>query len=178
MRKHDCLLEARRFKDGATGLEGSIHDTPHLVSAQDHKRLEQLKTIIRTLVRNRANARHEYARPRDLLSGSGFFVMPASTHSSLLAAGAWRRLPNCPGRLVWRGDRDATPTDLLGRDAVVRVFMVAAARDPVHVGLFNGGGLISYQHADGAFVHTLNTDEGLARKLEQLGIRLEAPTSA
>lgn len=29
---------------------------------------------------------------------------------------------------------------------------------------------MSYRHRDGSFTHTLNTDEGLARKLAQLGI--------
>jgi len=33
------------------------------------------------------------------------------------------------------------------------------------------GGLISYRKADGRFLHTLNTREGLDRKLRQLGIR-------
>ena len=100
-------------------------------------------------------------------------MVTSPTHASLFAAGAWRALPKCPGRLVWRGDRAATPNDLLGPDAVVRVFDVEAAPDPVHVGLVDGGGLISYQRTDGEFVHTLNTAAGLARKLAQLGIRLD-----
>jgi len=54
----------------------------------------------------------------------------------------------------------------------VQVFAVDAARDPVHVALLDGGGLISYRRADGHFVHTLNTPDGLARKLAQLGIEL------
>jgi len=40
----------------------------------------------------------------------------------------------------------------------------------VLVASFAGGGLISYRHANGRFTHTLNTPEGLARKLLQLGI--------
>ena len=47
----------------------------------------------------------------------------------------------------------------------------AAARDPVIVTAFDDGGLISYRKAEGTFLHTLNTREGLERKLRQLGIR-------
>ena len=47
----------------------------------------------------------------------------------------------------------------------------AMARDPVIVAAFEDGGLISYRQADGRFLHTLNTREGFARKLDQLGIR-------
>jgi hypothetical protein len=54
----------------------------------------------------------------------------------------------------------------------VLVAKVAAARDEVHVGRVPGGGLISYRQADGTFVHTLNTEEGLARKLADLGLDL------
>jgi hypothetical protein len=34
------------------------------------------------------------------------------------------------------------------------------------------GGLISYRRPDGTFLHTLNTAEGFARKLSDLGIEL------
>jgi len=34
------------------------------------------------------------------------------------------------------------------------------------------GGLISYKRRDGTFLHTLNTAEGFARKLADLGIEL------
>ena len=47
----------------------------------------------------------------------------------------------------------------------------ATAKDPVIVTPFEDGGLISYRKADGLFVHTLNTREGLERKLRQLAIR-------
>jgi hypothetical protein len=45
------------------------------------------------------------------------------------------------------------------------------AKDPVIVTPLDDGGLISYRKADGLFLHTLNTREGLERKLRQLGIR-------
>lgn len=87
----------------------------------------------------------------------------------------WRALPHCPGRSIWTGADDLRPSDLAGPDARVRVFRVSAAPDPVHVVAYDdGGGLISYEKASGRFVHTLNTAEGFARKLAQLGIRLES----
>jgi hypothetical protein len=46
-----------------------------------------------------------------------------------------------------------------------------SARDPVIVTPLDDGGLISYRKPDGMFLHTLNTREGLERKLRQLGIR-------
>ena len=100
-------------------------------------------------------------------------IILEATYGSLLEAGKWQEIAGCPGRMVLRGGREATPQDLLGKAVEVRVFEVEGAPDPVHVGVVRGGGLISYRKPDGQFVHTLNTPEGLARKLEQLGIDLE-----
>jgi hypothetical protein len=99
--------------------------------------------------------------------------MAAPTYASLLAIGPWRPIPHCPGRRVWPGPTDSSPSDLVGSDVPVQVFRVDAARDPVHVAVLDGGGLISYGEPDGRFVHTLNTPDGFARKLEQLGIRVD-----
>jgi hypothetical protein len=54
----------------------------------------------------------------------------------------------------------------------VQSFQVPAARDPVLVVAIDGGGLVSYAREDGTYVHTLNTEAGFQRKLDQLGIRL------
>jgi hypothetical protein len=97
--------------------------------------------------------------------------MGPPAYGSLLAVGAWRAIPHCPGRSIRTEPTDETPSDLVGPDVPVEVFRVDAARDPVHVAVLDGGGLISYRKADGRFVHTLNTPDGFARKLEQLGIR-------
>lgn len=97
------------------------------------------------------------------------------TCAEVLVVGPWRELPGCPGRLVWRGDRSMTPEDLAGPDAVVEVFTVDAARDPVHVAALPDGGLISYRQPDGTWVHTLNSVEGFERKLAQLGVRDQGP---
>jgi hypothetical protein len=53
---------------------------------------------------------------------------------------------------------------------VVTEHLVAAAKDPVIVASLEDGGLISYRKPDGTYVHTLNSREGFARKLRQLGI--------
>lgn len=100
-------------------------------------------------------------------------IVLGASYASLVEAGEWRDIDGCPGRRVLPGPRDATPADLLGKAVVVQVFEVAGAPDPVYVGVVPGGGLLSYRKPDGRFVHTLNTSEGLARKLEQLGITLE-----
>ncbi|RMG16681.1 MAG: hypothetical protein D6731_05595 [Planctomycetota bacterium] len=95
------------------------------------------------------------------------------TFAALREAGDWRPLPGCPGRWVLPGPRAVSPADLVGQGVPVRVHEVPGARDPVHVAVVPGGGLISYARADGRFVHTLNDDEGLRRKLEQLGVPCE-----
>ena len=98
--------------------------------------------------------------------------MSVTLYDRLLAGGSWRPLRYCPGRRVWAGPPGRAPADMVGRDHAVQVFRVPAAADPVHVVVFEGGGLISYQKPDGQFVHTLNTPDGLARKLAQLGIAI------
>lgn len=49
---------------------------------------------------------------------------------------------------------------------------IEAAKDTVLVAPFADGGLISYRRNDGSVLHTLNTSEGFARKLADLGIPL------
>jgi hypothetical protein len=56
----------------------------------------------------------------------------------------------------------------------VHTFIRESARDPILVVPLHDGGLLSYARPDGTFVHTLNTSEGLARKLSQLGIVLDS----
>jgi hypothetical protein len=54
---------------------------------------------------------------------------------------------------------------------VITEHVIPATPDPVIVAEFEDGGLISYRKPDGSFIHTVNTSEGLDRKLRQLGIR-------
>ncbi len=96
--------------------------------------------------------------------------MPFST---LRATYEWAPIRDCPGRFILRGVPDhLTISDLLGGNAQVHKFASAAARDTVLVAQLDEGGVISYEHADGTYLHTLNTPDGFARKLQQLGIRL------
>ena len=89
----------------------------------------------------------------------------------LMKAWDWRPLRNCPGRYDLHGARNnLRPQDILGDEIEVNEFSVDAAKDAVLVAKLNDGGLISYRHDDGSFLHTLNTPEGFRRKLAQLGI--------
>ena len=90
----------------------------------------------------------------------------------------WKPMRGCPGRYILPGTEfNGSPYDLLGAQTKLNEFQVDAAEDPVVVArLAQGGGLISYRRADRKYVHTLNTEEGFRRKLDQLGIRFE-PTS-
>jgi hypothetical protein len=93
------------------------------------------------------------------------------TFSALFDRLAWHPIPNCPGRYVLTaGPVTMTPEEIVA-GASSSEHVVAAARDPVIVTPFDDGGLISYRKAEGLFLHTLNTREGLERKLRQLGIR-------
>ena len=83
----------------------------------------------------------------------------------------WRAIPNCPGRMVLAsGPTDITLRDVVGPNVAIEEFRVPAARDAVLVARLDAGGLISYRRADGSYIHTLNSADGFARKLAQLGI--------
>ncbi|HOX46878.1 MAG TPA: hypothetical protein PK668_24990 [Myxococcota bacterium] len=94
------------------------------------------------------------------------------TFHELFTGRAWRELRGCPGRYVLAAPEPGlTPEALAGSDAPAQEHHVPAARDAVLVlPLPGGGGLITYRHPDGTHLHTLNSPEGLARKLAQLGI--------
>jgi len=84
-----------------------------------------------------------------------------------------RPIRNCPGRFIIRtSEVDLSAQDLLGPDAEIQTFQVAAARDTVLVARMDEGGLISYRRTDGTHLHTLNTADGFERKLRALGIEL------
>ena len=85
----------------------------------------------------------------------------------------WRPIPNCPGRFVFaQGPTNISPGDLAKSPIHVTEHIVATATDPVVVAVFADGGLISYRKQNGSYLHTLNSREGLERKLQQLGIEL------
>jgi hypothetical protein len=85
----------------------------------------------------------------------------------------WEAIRNCPGRYVLTdAPLDLTVDELLGVELERREFRVEAARDRVLVTLLQAGGVISYLRPDGSCLHTLNTPDGLQRKLAELGIKM------
>jgi hypothetical protein len=91
------------------------------------------------------------------------------TFEEALASWPWTPIPRCPGRFVLPPSA-VTPQQLLRADSPLDERRVAGARDPVVAAQFPGGGLITYRQGDGRYVHTLNTADGFARKLRQLGL--------
>lgn len=91
----------------------------------------------------------------------------------LMSRWRWRPIPNCAGRFVLSSGRSSlAPSEIVSASiGAVTEHVIPATPDPVIVAEFEDGGLISYRKPDGSFVHTLNTIEGLDRKLRQLGIR-------
>lgn len=95
------------------------------------------------------------------------------TRNDLQHRWPWKAIPNCPGRFVLATGERAVPfATLLGPDHRVHEFRSEKARDLVLVAPLEDGGLISYVREDGSVVHTLNTLDGFARKLADLGIVL------
>ena len=94
--------------------------------------------------------------------------MPA-TFAMIRSAHPWRPIAHCPGRFVLSmSEFDGPPEALVGSAAAA--FESEHAADPVAIVTLDRGGLISYQKPDGRYLHTLNSPEGFARKLKQLGI--------
>ena len=79
-------------------------------------------------------------------------------------------MPNCPGRFVLSTGPSRVAPESLAPDGARTEHLVAGAADPVVVIRFADGGVISYRRPDGTYVHTLNTRDGLHRKLAQLGL--------
>ena len=97
------------------------------------------------------------------------------TFETLKANWTWKPIRNCPGRYILYGAlASLSPQDLLGSEVKLNEYHVPGAKDTVIVADLGDGGLISYQRADGTYVHTLNTAEGFERKLRSLGIDLSA----
>ena len=85
--------------------------------------------------------------------------------------GKWEPIRGCPGRFVLLGaDPGLSPCAAFGPGVVAQRFESAEAKDQVWVAFFDDGGLISYCRAEGTWLHTLNTQAGLHRKLAQLRI--------
>ena len=100
----------------------------------------------------------------------------------------WKEIRNCPGRYTVRRRRDLArwpPERLLAAALGGNVPPVSlwrhrsGAKDAIHAVRFaGGGGLLTYARADGAFVHTLNTESGLLRKIAALRVTPDLPQRA
>lgn len=98
----------------------------------------------------------------------------ATTVDELMQLHPWRAIPGCPGRHVLRGGPTVQgPASLVGSGVELSTHRTPGAAAEVVVARLPDGGLISYRNPDGRYVHTLNTPQGLARKLAQLGIAVE-----
>ena len=100
----------------------------------------------------------------------------------------WKEIRNCPGRYTVRRRRDlarwpperllaaalgaAAPQTSLWRHSSSTSDAIQAVR------LAGGGGLLTYARSDGKFVHTLNTESGLLRKIAALRVTPEVPQRA
>ena len=85
---------------------------------------------------------------------------------------AWSPIPNCPGRWVIRG-RTTIPLESLVGDSVALEFKSPHTEDDVLLVRFDGGGgLLTFRKPNGTLVHTLNTAEGLQRRMAKLGLEV------
>lgn len=98
------------------------------------------------------------------------------TFEQLRARWPWRPIRNCPGRYVLpRREELLSFESLLGMPCSPQTFSSPEAKDRVFVWSLQDGGIISYEHPNGHFIHTLNTPDGFSRKLLQLGILIDPP---
>ncbi len=88
----------------------------------------------------------------------------------------WKPIRNCPGRFIFaEGSTELTVNDIARVKLPVYEFETEVVPDKVIIIEFgDGGGLISYIKNAGKFLHTLNNEDGFARKLRQLKIVLPA----
>jgi hypothetical protein len=93
------------------------------------------------------------------------------TFDLLMSMWRWDAIPNCPGRYRLSGAPSTLLIpDLLGFEVELHTYAVPTAKDAVIVATLSDFGIISYRRADGRYIHTLNTQAGLQRKLLSFGI--------
>jgi len=66
----------------------------------------------------------------------------------------WNSIPNCPGRFI-----------------LTTANKYHSISDLVLISTIVDGGIISYKMSDGSYLHTLNTESGFQRKLNDLGMK-------
>jgi hypothetical protein len=104
----------------------------------------------------------------------GILVREVSLFDELMAGWPFRPIPDCPGRFVLRGQAShLSPEELLGVRLAAVEYQPASTPDRVVVTEFEGGALLTFIKPDGTHVHTLNTPEGLRRRLRRFGIEHE-----
>jgi hypothetical protein len=94
--------------------------------------------------------------------------MPHLSFDIVYARARWRAIPNCPGRYVLVSPADASFEVLLGNVHPVLVRHTPHADDVLVVHFSDGAGLLTFRKQTGHLVHTLNTPEGLRRRLERI----------
>lgn len=83
----------------------------------------------------------------------------------------FRPIPDCPGRFVLRGRfSHLSPEAIVGTVLPTVEYLPTATPDRVVVTEFDDGALLTFIKPNGDHVHTLNTLEGLQRRLRGLGI--------
>lgn len=95
-----------------------------------------------------------------------------TTFDTVLARFPWREIRDCPGRFVMRPKRaDLTPAHVVGAAVPIETFDADETPDRIALARFPGGGLLSFGKPDGTWIHALNTESGLSRRLARLNRR-------
>ena len=119
--------------------------------------------------------------------GDGSYVGDGgSSLQALYMRYQWKELRNCPGRYV-SSDRalrlvsaEKLAAETLGREGCIQSYQLPGRDNILVAPLDGGGGVLTYEKQSGAdglpvYVHTLNTESGLIRKIDALGIQLTLP---
>ncbi|HRH42053.1 MAG TPA: hypothetical protein PKY82_10440 [Pyrinomonadaceae bacterium] len=92
-----------------------------------------------------------------------------TTFEKAFNTGDWKPIRNCPGRFLLIGGRSDINIENLSesKNPVVEILTEIVPDTVLMIEFEDGGGMISYVKSDGKFIHTLNTNEGFRRKLDQ-----------
>ena len=115
---------------------------------------------------------------RHAFRGNGLYIGDGGKElQRIYSSLSWRAIPKCDGRFVCRERRLASLTlaELLEELAIKTSSPIVRCREGRSdadaadtadaVRLKGGGGLLTYEKSDHRFIHTLNTESGLCRKL-------------
>lgn len=101
-------------------------------------------------------------------------IKELTTFQKIFKKWDWKPIHNCPGRYIFAGGvSDLTVSDIAQSGNPVFEYSAEVIPDKFLVLKFDdGGGIISYRKTAGCFLHTLNDEEGLTRKLDQLQVEI------